>query len=98
MLIRWFMKDLKEDHHGESSMEAAGLTDRPQGTTQGKSRVQAARAPAVDACGREQVEAAREGKHADGRDERQASASGRGHSQQGATRGDFVEADQPLTL
>jgi hypothetical protein len=29
MLIRMFKDDLKEDHHGESSMEAAGLTDRP---------------------------------------------------------------------
>ncbi|GMO87670.1 hypothetical protein BwSF19_61570 [Bradyrhizobium ottawaense] len=39
LLIRLFKKDLKEDRHGKSSMEAAGLTDRPQGTAQGKSRV-----------------------------------------------------------
>ncbi|WP_239624086.1 hypothetical protein [Bradyrhizobium sp. I71] len=60
MPIRMFKNDLKEDHHGKSSMEAAGLADRPQGTAQGKSRVQAPRARALDAGGREQAEAARQ--------------------------------------
>ncbi|WP_368507939.1 hypothetical protein [Bradyrhizobium lupini] len=61
MLIRLLMRDLKEDHHGESSMETTGFTDRPQGPAQGKPRVQAAGARTMDTCGREQAEAARKG-------------------------------------
>jgi hypothetical protein len=98
MLIRMFKNDLKEDHHGKSSMETAGLTDRPQGTAQGKSRVQASGAAALDSCGREQAEAACERQHANRRDEHQASTPGRGHSEQGATRRNFSETRQPLAV
>ncbi|MCK1518724.1 MULTISPECIES: hypothetical protein [unclassified Bradyrhizobium] len=98
MLIRLLMKDLKEDHHGESSMETAGLTDRPQRPAQGKSRVQAQGARTVDTCGREQAEAARKRKHAHGRHEHQAAAPGCGHSQQGAARRHFAQARQPLAI
>jgi hypothetical protein len=39
MLIRMFKDELKEDHHGKSSMETTGLADRPQRPAQGKSRL-----------------------------------------------------------
>nr|GAJ35876.1 hypothetical protein BDOA9_0150860 [Bradyrhizobium sp. DOA9] len=98
MPIRMFKDESKEDHHGKSSMETTGLADRPQGPAQGKSRLQAPRAPAVDACGREQAEAACERQHADRRDEHQAAAPRCGDPQQGATRRDFAAARQPLAL
>ncbi|MDF0521209.1 hypothetical protein P0R31_28590 [Bradyrhizobium yuanmingense] len=98
MLIRMFKDDLKEDHHGKSSIETAGLTDRPQRTAQGKSRLQAPRARAVDGCRCEQVEAACERQHADRRDEHQAAAPRRGDPQQGAARRNFAAARQSLAL
>ncbi|MCA1544654.1 hypothetical protein I6F18_32465 [Bradyrhizobium sp. NBAIM32] len=98
MLIRMFKDDLKEDHHGKSSMETTGLTDRPQRTAQGKSRLQAPRARAVDSGGCKQAEAACERQHADRRDEHQAAAPRHGHSQQGATRRNIAAAGQPLPV
>lgn len=84
--------------HGTASMEATDITDRQERTAQGESILQAPCRTAVVERRRQNSPAACQGQHADRRHQRQAAATRCGHSQQGAARGHFAQARQPITV
>jgi hypothetical protein len=63
-------RHLTEDFNGKSSMEAAWLADRQEGSAESKPLVQTSVTAALVDDGREQAEATRKGQHPDRRDER----------------------------
>src|SRR4051812_1828219 len=63
-------RHLTEDFNGKSSMEAAWLADRQEGSAESKPLVQTSVTAALVDDGREQAEATRKGQHPNRRDER----------------------------
>jgi hypothetical protein len=98
LLIPSLERYLTEDFNGKSSMEAARLADRQEGSTESKPLVQTPVTAALVDDGREQAETAGKRQHADRRNERQASTTGRGYPQQGSARRDISPANKSIAL
>jgi hypothetical protein len=67
-----------ETERGASSTEAIRLADRQEGPTQGEPSVQAKARPTLVETGRKRTEVSRQAKHADGRSQPEAPATGNG--------------------
>jgi hypothetical protein len=70
LLIPSLNRNMTEDFNGKSSMEAARLADRQEGSAESKPLVQTSVSAALVDDGREQAETTRERAHPDGCDER----------------------------
>jgi len=79
-------------------MEAPWIAHRQEGAAQGKPEVQTPLAPAVERQGSEAATLARQGQHANRRDQPQDGASPSFDCEQGAARGHLTETYQPLAV
>jgi hypothetical protein len=70
LLIPSLNRNMTEDFNGKSSMEAAQLADRQEGSAESKPLVQTSVSAALVDDGREQAEATGKRQHPDGCDQR----------------------------